>query len=50
MEEEQEPEPPHPDGAVRYALKLKVNTSPEKTIRLAPKFERGTTKLKELEF
>lgn len=38
MDDECEPEPPLRDGCVRYALKSKVNISPEKRIRLAPKF------------
>lgn len=38
MDDEFEPEPPLRDGCVRYALKQKLNLSPEKRIRLAPKF------------
>eukprot|EP00347_Sterkiella_histriomuscorum_P001683 403371079 len=38
MDEEMEPEPPIRDGCVRYALKNTQNLSPEKRIRLAPKF------------
>lgn len=39
MDDEMEPEPPQRDGFIRYALKVKPNDSPGKTVRLAPKFD-----------